>query len=567
MALAPDLPAGSPFGTATDPSLHRRLTLLTALRLGIVTALLCATTYVTLSPQQTLEPALVALLFGIIAFIYAASLAYLWLLRKRRLLGTVAWAQVVGDLLVATFLVYLTGGVESLFTLLYPLAIINASILLPRTGALLSGASGTVLFALLSVGLALGLIPPAAPYLAQRHLAPGHLVFVLAGNASAFFLTAVLASYLTEQIRRTSESLEAREVDYAALSELLGAIVRSMPTGIVTTGHKGLVTFVNPAAEAIVARAFSQMVERPLAALLPSLAAGVDSALARGLTRGEVDEQDGHGELKRLSFVVSPMTRAPKKGPPEPGLAVVFEDLTQMRAMQEAVRRSDRLAAVGQLAAGLAHELRNPLASMTGAVDLLGRNAALSTGETRLLDIVMREGERLNALVNDFLLFARPTEPAREASDVAAIADETLKVFQHSPLAAGLELTRTGEASARLFVDPSQLRQVLWNLLQNAAEAMAGSGRIDLDVSWAPNGWVKVAVGDTGSGIAEADFPHLFEPFFTTKPQGTGLGLASVHRIVEAHGGRVEVDSASGRTTVAVLLPVGQAAAVRALAP
>jgi two-component system sensor histidine kinase PilS (NtrC family) len=226
--------------------------------------------------------------------------------------------------------------------------------------------------------------------------------------------------------------------------------------------------------------------------------------------------------------------------------------------MQEAVRRGDRLAAVGQLAAGLAHELRNPLASMSGAVELLSRGRGLSDAERKLMEIVMREAERLNALVTDFLAFARPTTTQLQPTDVAALADETLGVFRHSPNAAKIELLRSGVTSLRIMADAAQLRQVLWNLLQNAAEAMDGEGDITVDVGLTPEGLCRIAVADSGHGIPPADIEHLFEPFFTTKPHGTGLGLAFVHRIVEAHGGHVDVQSGVGRgATFSVLLTPG----------
>jgi len=237
---------------------------------------------------------------------------------------------------------------------------------------------------------------------------------------------------------------------------------------------------------------------------------------------------------------------------------ILFEDLTALRETQEAVRRSDRLAAVGHLAAGLAHELRNPLASMSGAVELLGRGSKLTDAERRLMEIVAREAERLNALVKDFLAFARPADAQLEPTDVAALSDETLGVFRHSPGAAGIELLRSGVTSLRVKADQAQLRQVLWNLLQNAADAMNGQGHITLDVNVTRTGFCRIAVADSGPGIPAEHLEHLFEPFFTTKAIGTGLGLAFVHRIVEAHGGRVEVQSAPGSgTTFAVILPRG----------
>jgi len=334
-----------------------------------------------------------------------------------------------------------------------------------------------------------------------------------------------------------------------------------MSAGILTTNVEGRVTFMNSAAEAILGTRFAEAIDKPVRETFPSLSDAVSQSLARH-RRGEVDECDAHGEPHRLTFVVNPLTRASEgrgRGRRmEPGLMILFEDLTALREMQEAVRRSDRLAAVGHLAAGLAHELRNPLASMSGAVELLGRGSKLTDAERRLMEIVAREAERLNALVKDFLAFARPADAQLEPTDVAALSDETLGVFRHSPGAAGIELLRSGVTSLRVKADQAQLRQVLWNLLQNAADAMNGQGHITLDVNVTRTGFCRIAVADSGPGIPAEHLEHLFEPFFTTKAIGTGLGLAFVHRIVEAHGGRVEVQSAPGSgTTFAVILPRG----------
>lgn len=545
-----------------DESLHRRLTILTAARLAIVTALLGATAWVSVKPDESLGGPLSALLYGLIGFVYSASLAYLWWLRRRRRLQSLAIAQVVGDLALATFLVYLTGGADSLFTLLYPLAVVNASILLSRGGAVGSAVGGALMFGGLVVALDAGTIEPAAPYLAQRELTTLRLAFIVVANGSAFLLTAALASYLTEQLRRTGERLSAREDDLAALSELHRSIVRSMSTGILTVDGDGRVTFVNPAAERITGFGLRRVKGEPLGQWLPVLAAAIGNSIENGTFRGEIDEHDAGGALRRLGFVVNPLSRGQDAAKPgnrrEPRLAIVLEDLTALQSMREAVERSDRLAAIGRLAAGLAHELRNPLASMSGAVELLARGDRLNDAERRLMAIVLREAERLNALVTDFLSFARPTPVVPQPVDLAAIADETLGMFRHGPHGGRLELRRTGETSLRCFVDPSQLRQVLWNLVKNAAESVEGPGSVCVDVGWTPQGQVRLNVSDSGPGIRPDDMAHLFEPFFTTKAQGTGLGLANVHQIVVAHHGRVEVESRPGKgATFSVILPVG----------
>ncbi len=555
----------APPGVVDDPDatgLFTRLTYLTAFRLVIVTALLGATAWVSLRPSVDYAWKIFVLLYGLIAFVYAASLGYLWLLRRRQQLQPLAYAQVVGDLLVATFLVYVTGGADSLFTFMYLLAIVNAAILLNRTGAIVAALGSAVMFAGLTWALAHNQIVPASPLFEQHPIERSRLIIQILGYGTGYVLTAAFASYLTDQLKTTGEKLKEREVDYAALSELHGSILRGMSAGILTTNVDGKVTFMNTAAEQILGVRFERLVDQPLRGHFSALAEAVEKALARH-RRGEVDERDGRGEARRLTFVVSPLTRASEKRRQrgrrmEPGLAILFEDHTALREMQEAVRRGDRLAAVGQLAAGLAHELRNPMASMSGAIELLSRGRGLSDGERRLMEIVMREAERLNALVTDFLAFARPTATQLQPTDVAALADETLGVFRHSPSAARIELLRSGPASLRIMADPAQIRQVLWNLLQNAADAMSGEGDITVDVGMTQEGLCRIAVADSGPGIPPNDVEHLFEPFFTTKPHGTGLGLAFVHRMVEAHGGRVEVQSGARQgATFSVHLPPG----------
>jgi two-component system, NtrC family, sensor histidine kinase PilS len=233
------------------------------------------------------------------------------------------------------------------------------------------------------------------------------------------------------------------------------------------------------------------------------------------------------------------------------------------------VQRTERLADLGRLAAGLAHELRNPLASMSGSLELLRANASLVDEDRRLMDIVLREAERLGHLVTDFLSFARPAPPRALAVDLAEIAEDTLRVFVHDRLAAGVDVERALEP-ARAACDPDQLRQVLWNLLANAAQACgeAAAPRRTIRVSSGREGGAAfLEVADDGPGIAEAELARIFLPFHTTKPEGTGLGLATVHRIVDAHGGTVAVDSAVGRgARFRIRLPAADVGAKRTAA-
>lgn len=570
-----ELPAAGPTERVQgSSSLLKRLIYLTAFRLLIVTALLAATVWVTLRPGDQLDGATTFLLYGLIGFVYAASLGYLWLLRQRRRLRRVAYAQIAGDVLLATFLVYLTGGADSLFTLLYPLAIINASILLHRRGAIVAAVAAAFAFAALVGMLEQKLLAPATPYLAQQSVKPMRLTLMVLSNGAAFILTAALASYLTEQLRQTGQELSERELDYEALSELHGSIVQSLSSAILTTDSRGIVVFANAAAERVTGYTAQQLTYSPLSWTLPELSAALDVELTESggsRTNFEVQIRGQDGENRWLGVVVTSLERqgersgTASRASHEPTSLIVLEERTALRAMADAVRRSDRLAAVGELAAGLAHELRNPLGSMSGAVELLARATQLTESDRRLLDIVSRETERLNELVTDFLAFARPTPALFGATDVAALADDTVNVFRYDAQAARLEVTRIGVESLRIRADTSQLRQVLWNLLTNASEAIRSEGTITVEVSRTADGFCRLAVTDSGEGISPDGLARLFEPFYTTKDTGTGLGLASVHRIVEGHHGRMEVSSEPGKgSTFSVFLPDQPADEIRA---
>jgi two-component system sensor histidine kinase PilS (NtrC family) len=238
------------------------------------------------------------------------------------------------------------------------------------------------------------------------------------------------------------------------------------------------------------------------------------------------------------------------------GYVIVFQDLTEFRRMEEAMRRADRLAVVGSLAAGLAHEIRNPLAAMCGSIELLCASPALGDHERRLMQVVRGEGERLDALVTDFLAFAKPASPRLARVHAAPLIEETVDVFGREASLKGVPVIVDVDPSVWLFLDLNQIRSVLWNLLGNALDAIDAGGRISVTLR-RQNTDAVLEVADSGQGIAAEDLPRIFDPFFTTKSAGTGLGLAIVHRVVEGHAGRISVRSHPGRgTTFVITLPL-----------
>jgi two-component system sensor histidine kinase PilS (NtrC family) len=472
-------------------------------------------------------------LYTVVLVTYLASLALAVALRLRVRHAAVAVAQVALDVGLAAAVVALTGYSDSVFVFLFVIAIVDGSLLLFRRGAVLAAVLALAVY----VPLAL-LGPPSRP--------PLQTLFVHAGGLLA---TAALAGYLAEQLRRTGERLAEREVDLAAITALHESIVQSVASGLLTLDAAGRVTFLNRAGEQITGRRLEEVVGRP-ASWFP--------ALAPRASRDELDFVNARGERLRLGFTVFPL-RA--RGGEQIGEAVIFADLSHLRAMEERVQRSERLADLGQVAAGLAHELRNPLASMTGSIELL-RGVAGREEDRRLMEIVLREAGRLEQLVSRFLEYSRPDAPRRGQVDLGRVVSETLEVFSHDPAAARVRLApEIRETPA--WCDGDQMRQVLWNLLVNASQASQpgrggpggqpatprdGEGcTIRVRCAPEPDGGARLEVEDDGPGIAAEDLPQIFTPFFTTKARGSGLGLATVQRIVDAHGGSVMAASAPGQ--------------------
>jgi two-component system sensor histidine kinase PilS (NtrC family) len=355
-------------------------------------------------------------------------------------------------------------------------------------------------------------------------------------HGSAFVATAALAGYLAEQLRSTGERLAASEGDLAAITALHESIVQSVTSGLLTLDPRGRVTFLNRAGEHITGLALADVAGQPAARWFPAFG---------GSGREEVPFVNTRGEWRLLGYTAFPL-RA--RGEVHSGTAVIFQDLTDLRAMEEAVQRAKRLADLGEVAAGLAHELRNPLASISGCVELLRGAQGLSAEDGRVLGIVLRETGRLDALLTRFLEFSRPTPPSRRPADLAAVAAETLDMFAADPIAAGLALERALVPTPALL-DPDQLRQVVLNLLSNAAQALreAGKGgRIRVACRPDAGGGAVLTIEDDGPGMAADVATRVLTPFFTTKAKGTGLGLAVVQRIVDAHGGSVSLHSAPG---------------------
>lgn len=529
-------------------------------RVGLMTIVLGLTVVLHLaSPTDLALPSAISH-FAIIAATYALSLLYVALRRRVRDWDRFVDVQLAGDLLVTTALVHLSGGAQSGYTFMYPLSIIAAAIVRYRRGAIVIAVASAALFIGVSVLGWLGWLPiPIGQRIDPAELTFLQLVRHVTLNVGAMGGVALLAATLGEQLAKAGLSLqrqEARTLDLAALNQ---DIIRCLSSGLVTVGRDGKVLTLNDAAREILGVG-PEAIGRSIGALIPELEPVLaDLGDRESLRRLELTaRRPGDDADLTLGISVSPLMSHRD----EPlGRIVNFQDLTELRRMELQVKRGERLAAIGGLAAGIAHEIRNPLASISGSIELLRSVRELDGDNRQLMEIVLREVDRLNALVTEMLDYARPRPAMPGAVDLGSIVDETVRVFAQDRSSPGVAVRAEGvDTEVAIEADAAQLRQVIWNLLRNAAEASSAGGEIVVKLG-GDERWAELHVEDTGVGIPPEDLERIFEPFFTSKTRGTGLGLATVHRIVTEHGGTVGIESQVGRgTRVTVRLPRSAAA-------
>ncbi|GMU09718.1 ATP-binding protein [Corallococcus caeni] len=492
----------------------------------VAASLSLVVTVARLLTQPAQEPSRAdSLSFAVIAGAYVLTVVTGLRLRRGTAGRLDATVTVVGDVLIATGLVYLSGGADSPLTFLYSLAVIGAAVVLDWRGALVAAAVSTFAFTMLLLITRLTTPVDAVAVPAAR------VLFVLGSNALALVLIAVLSGYLSRQLSATGGALSQSEADLRRLGRLQQLILSSMPSGLVTCDAQRHVTFVNTAAHAILhVEDDATVVGLPLENLLPGV-----STLAPRSTRGELRVRTPGGN-RVLGLSVSPLEG-------EAGaLLIVFQDLTELRRMEEDLKRTDRLASLGALSAQLAHEIRNPLAAMRGSAQLLAQEQSGDAVVTKLTGILTREADRLARLVEDFLRFARPPEPQRRPVALDALLSETVDMLRADPLAREVQMEVRAPEALTAPVDPDQLRQVLINLLRNGFQAAGPQGTVRVALARAEKE-AQIRVWDSAGSITEEMMGHLFEPFFTTRSGGTGLGLSTAHSIIRAHGGSIRVTS------------------------
>jgi two-component system sensor histidine kinase PilS (NtrC family) len=429
----------------------------------------------------------------------------------------------------------MTGGVVSLYSFFFILVIIAASVFLPRSQVLLVASASAILYGSLLDLQFYGYLPIFRGQPWPKSLDHYDVFYAVFLHVGAFFLTALLSGALAQRLRQSEEAREQREIDYGELERLNQAILANINSGLMVVNIAGRIRSFNSAASKITGHQLSEVYNRPIKAIFPEFDSFRPQILD-GIERGEMKYKKSADEVLTLGYSISPVLDSYGDSL---GLLIAFQDLTDYKTMEEQLKRADRLAAVGRLASGLAHEIRNPLASISGSVQLLLEDDKVKPEDRDLMGIVVKEADRLNLLLSDFLNFARPAPLHREAVDIMRLLDELVALLEASGQYKDIKIERTYSGSFKMNVDPQKMHQVLWDLLINAAEAAQPAGKIRISVNRQGN---EIIIEDSGPGIAEEDRDKLFEPFYTTKPKGTGLGLANVYANVEAHGGHVFVE-------------------------
>ncbi len=475
-------------------------------------------------------------LYLLVAVAYAQTLFSVVLVRY---FGSTQWLvqlQIGLDLLFATALIHVTGGIESLFASFYILIILGAVLLLSRRDVLIVAAAAAILYGGLVNLQYYRLIPTPPGFSGALDVGGEQVLYSLFVNICAFLLVGILGGLLVNSLRFSEHVRRKITIDYEELERLNRAILANMTSGLIIVDRRLHIRSINAAAQEMLGVSFESVYNGDLARFFPGLELLRDGQF-RVVSRGEGRLVDSTGSTRPVGFNTSLLTDFDQA---VDGLLVTFQDLTNLKKMEERLKRTDRLAAVGQLAAGLAHEIRNPLASISGSVQLLRENRALGAEDLRLMDIVVREADRLNGLLREFLVYARPAVPDKTWIGAAELVCELIDLCAGDGRFNAIEMVRSCPAGGMLHGDRNQLRQALWNLLINAAEAMPNGGKIGLSYCAETR---RLEVADSGPGVPEALRQKIYDPFFTTKDHGTGLGLATVHAIVEAHGGTLELQS------------------------
>ena len=548
-----------------EKDLMSRLGWLMLFRVLVVSFLLGIAAFIQIKGADSLSQMSLYPIFIVIGITYLLSIIYVVLLKVVKNILSCVYVQSIFDIILITILVYATGGVESVYSTLYPLVIIYSVIFLGRKGGLLAASASGIVYGVLLDLEFYGILHPIYSELHHGYdYSAGYVFSRIFIYIVSFYIIAFLGSFVVERQKKLVSLLSEKDNAFEQLDTLYSSIVESVSAGIMTIDLQGRVKSFNSAAEEITGLMFSQIKDRHIDKIFIDISDVIYRKTEgdRRSTSGDDGKRNRFeavvplkdGKQMVLGFSFSPLINRNGK---EIGEILIFQDLTHIKEMEGEVERSKRLAMIGEMSAVLAHELRNPLASISGSIQLLKKDLKLTGTDERLMDIVLRGKDHLENLARDFLLLARPSMDKRSVMNVKEIVDDLIESvrFGHDwndNVAIEKILCEQNE----VYGNETEIRQVFLNIIVNALQSMPDGGKLEITsrgVKRDGNEVLEISISDTGCGISEENLKKIQEPFYTTKEMGTGLGLAIVHRVIESNLGEFKVESEVNKGTICTI--------------
>ena len=517
-------------------------------------------------------------LSAVLCSAYFLALASALFLRIGMNLLSVAWFQVLGDLCVVGGIIFTTGGVESPLSFLFLFVIVGSSVMLPRAACYLTASGASIIYGLLVDLEYFRVIQPIYFFPKSTVSYQGAYLFYTIGlNIASFFSVAYLSSILNNRVKLIKDELRDKNIDFKKLQEFHRNVVQNMVNGLMTTDLEGRITSVNVACESITGYSMAECMGKYCYQLLPideltRLFTYKDDRISMPHNmEGECVRRDGENILisMKISYLLSQDSDAKKNLEQQvEGYICVFEDKTEIHRMEEKMKQSEQLAAVGKFSAGLAHEIRNPLASLSGSIQVLKETLEIDEQQQRLMNIVLKETERVNDIVSDFLSYSQPRKSKSTVIDLTQLLQDIVILMKNSneyDPSIHIQLVAPPDHII-IQSEEAQIKQMVWNLCINGIQAMDKSGNLTITVKKVEKykhekfetsrRGVVIIVEDQGRGIPLDEQGTIFDPFFTTREEGVGLGLPTVKQIVERFAGYIGVESEPGRgTSFVVFLP------------
>ncbi len=531
----------------------KRLLSLIIYRVVVITLFLGVAVYLDIKHALSVKEIAIRLFYIIIALTYLISILYYFLLKHLLNVRYHVYLQLVVDTVLITLLVYFTGSASSNYSLLYPLVIIYSVIFLGRRAGLIVASASAIAYGLLLDLEFYNMIPSLILDAYEYKVTVADVFIRILLHMVSFYTIAFLASIVVEQERKTRHLLEEKETEFAQLDLLFRSIIESVDTGIMTIDLQGRIKTFNRAAEEITGYSFRQIENKRIHDIFPEFAKLLVPANHCEPGRNRMEAVIKTPFEKRINLGCA-MSALRDKNDRQIGNIIIFQDITEIKRMEENLEKSKRLALIGEMAAGLAHEMRNPLASITGSIELLKQEQNLDETDKRLMQIIIRGKNQLESFVRDFLLLARPFPATREMVRVNDVIEEVIENVKLSKdWNDDIKINQKLSESVETFANRQQIRQIIHNIILNAIQSMNQGGVLKLETSCVKmdrdRDYAEIKVADTGCGIEPENIKKIFEPFFTNKEKGTGLGLTIVGRIVDGYGGKILIESKLGQGT------------------